>query len=200
MDLNQQLFDFLFQFTHKSGLLDGLFVFFAKYLTYLLVTAILIWLFGKAGRKLIFIFSELAISAILSRGLIAEWIRFFYYNPRPFEALGFTSLVSESSASFPSGHMTFLFALGTVIFFYNKKFGGWFLGLSFIVGIARIFAGVHWPYDIAGGIVIGALCGFIVHKILYPYWVKLELGPNVVKVGEIEVDADGTMTEIPNPQ
>jgi undecaprenyl-diphosphatase len=162
-----------------------------------LVLAIVVWLFKKPRREALFLFAELAISAIIARGLITEWIRFFYYHPRPLEVLGFTSLISESGASFPSGHMTFLFSLAVVILFYNRKFGWWLVGLSFIVGLARIFAGVHWPLDILGGTAIGALCGYIVHKIIYPYWTKLIMGPNVVKVGEIKVGADGEVTEIP---
>jgi undecaprenyl-diphosphatase len=185
--MNQALFAFFHSFANRSPFLDGIFIFFAKYLTYFLVLAILIWLLKKPRRQALFLFGELVISVILARGLITEWVRFFYYHPRPFEALGFTSLISESGASFPSGHMTFLFSLALIVWFYNHKFGSWLLGLSFIVGVARIFAGVHWPLDILGGIIIGALCGYIVHKILYPYWRKLTTEPSVVQVEEIDI-------------
>lgn len=171
--MNEKLFGILWGFAHKSGLLDSGIIFFAKYLTYFLVIALLIWLFSKETRKRIFIFAELSLSVILARGLITEWIRFAYYHPRPFEALGLQSLIPESGASFPSGHMTFFFSLGLVLWFYNRKFGSWFLGLSFVVGIARIMAGVHWPLDILGGIVVGILCAILVHKLFKPYWNRL---------------------------
>lgn len=185
--MNLTIFNFFWSFANRSPFLDGVIIFFAKYLTYLLVLAIIIWLLKKPRRQALFLFAELAISAILARGLITEWIRFFYDHPRPFAMLGFNPLIPESSSSFPSGHMTFLFSLVLIVWFYNRKLGSWLLGLSLIVGAARIFAGVHWPLDILGGMAIGVICASFVQKIVSPYWAKAALGPDVVKVGEIVV-------------
>lgn len=188
MNVNQQLFQFLFGLANRGAFLDAGIIFFAKYLTYFLVIALIIWLISKESRKRLFIFAELSIAAIIARGLLTEWIRFAYYHARPFEALNFASLIPESGASFPSGHMTFLFSLGMILWFYNRKFGYWFLGLSFVVGLARIAAGVHWPLDILGGIIIGALSAWIIHKFLKPYWIRLaEPKEEVVEIEEVDV-------------
>jgi len=61
--------------------------------------------------------------------------------------------------SFPSGHMTFLFALGMAIYFHNKKAGYLLFAGGFLIGLARIFVGVHYPLDIFGGIILGILVG-----------------------------------------
>jgi len=193
--MNQQLFDFFHNISGRGAFLDAGIIFFAKYLTYFLVIALLVWLFSKDSRRRLFIFAELAIAAIVARGLITEWIRFTYYHARPFEALGFQSLIPESGASFPSGHMTFLFALGLVVWLYNRKFGYWFLGLSFVVGIARIAAGVHWPMDILGGILVGALSAILIHKLLKPYREGLiKQKEEIVEIEEVDI------IEIQNPQ
>ena len=193
--MDQKSFEILWNFANKSGILDAGIIFFAKYLTYFLVIALIIWLFSKDSHKRLFIFAELSIAAIVARGLITEWIRFAYYHARPFEALGFQSLIPESGASFPSGHMTFLFALGLVVWLYNRKFGYWFLGLSFVVGIARIAAGVHWPMDILGGILVGVLSAIFIHKLLKPYWGRLvKPKEEIVEIEEIDI------IEIQNPQ
>jgi undecaprenyl-diphosphatase len=184
--MNLAIFNFFWKFANRSPFLDAIFIFFARYLIYFLVLAIIIWLIKKPRREALFLFAELALSAIVARGLITEWIRFFYDHPRPFALLGFNPLVPESGASFPSGHMTFLFSLALIVWYYNRKFGWWLLGLSFIVGVARIFAGVHWPLDILGGIAIGALSAYAVHRILLPYWRKLVPEPSVVEVVEVE--------------
>jgi membrane-associated phospholipid phosphatase len=34
------------------------------------------------------------------------------------------------------------------------------------MGIARIYAGVHWPFDILGGIAVGIISGYFIHWLL----------------------------------
>lgn len=193
--MNQQLFDFFHNISGRGAIFDAGIIFFAKYLTYFLVIALIVWLFSKDSRKRLFLFAELSIAAIVARGLITEWIRFAYYHARPFEALGFQSLIPESGASFPSGHMTFLFSLGLIVWLYNRKFGYWFLGLSFAVGIARIAAGVHWPLDILGGMLVGMLSAIFVHKLLKPYWEGLvKPKEEIIEIEEVDI------IEIESPQ
>jgi undecaprenyl-diphosphatase len=138
-----------------------LIVFFASYLPYILIVIAVYLLFTKEKnwRQRLYIFSVFALSAILSRGLITEIIRFFYYHPRP----------SGPGNSFPSGHMTFYFVLALAVFFLlNKKWGWFFIASVIIIGLARVLAGIHWYSDIAGGILIAAACYFFVEKILLP--------------------------------
>lgn len=165
--MNQSLFQFIHQFAGHSALLDHVGIFFANYLPYLLAAAFLVLAAYEPGlRKKLYLFAEGAIAVMLSRGLLTEIIRFFYHHERPFAFYNFTPLIGESGSSFPSGHMTFFFALAAVVWYANRRWGWWFLGLSFAVGIARIYVGVHWPFDIFGGIVIGIACGMFVHRLL----------------------------------
>ena len=94
-------------------------------------------------------------SAVLARLVITEIIRFFYHSPRPFMVYDFTPLIYDFNSSFPSGHAAFFFALAMAVFFFHKKWGiVYFLG-SFIIVLSRIMAGIHWPVDILGGIIVG---------------------------------------------
>ncbi len=168
--MNQVIFQWIFQFAGRSFLLDDLGVLFAKYLPYFLVVWFFILIFRENGwRRKVFLFLEGALAVILSRGLVTEIIRFFYHHPRPFDVFGFTPLVAESGSSFPSGHAAFLFALAVKVFYLNRKWGTWFFAMSFLVGIARIYAGVHWPADILGGIIVGLASGYFIHALLAPY-------------------------------
>lgn len=74
-----------------------------------------------------------------------------------------TQLINESGYSFPSGHAAFYFALSMAVYLYNKKLGVILFVVSLIMGIARIYAGVHWPSDILGGIVVGVITALVVN-------------------------------------
>lgn len=144
-------------------------VFFAKYFGYVLIAGLLVFILND-WRKRLFLVVQMIIAAILSRGIITEVIRFFWHRDRPYIGMGVDPLITPmDSASFPSGHATFFFALGAVLYFYNKPLGILFLAGSVIVGVARILALVHWPSDIIAGALIGMACGWLVWKsaILY---------------------------------
>ena len=93
-------------------------------------------------------------------------IRFFYHEPRPFSFYNFTPLFNEAGWSFPSAHAAWFFALALVVFFANRKWGWWFIALAVLMGLARIYAGVHWPMDIVGGAIVGLLSAWAVHRML----------------------------------
>ena len=138
--------------------LDWLAVFFADYLGYFVFLAFLILVFKERNRReKIYFFSFVFFSLILARGIIAEAIKFFISRPRPFFVLNFQPLIDSNgiSASMPSGHAVFYFALATAVFLFNGKTGRWFFGAAFLIGLARIFTGVHWPTDILVGAAIG---------------------------------------------
>ncbi|MDI6734200.1 MAG: phosphatase PAP2 family protein [Patescibacteria group bacterium] len=161
------IFQFIHSFTGKLKILDLSGIFFAEYLSYFLLLAaiIFLWREGSIKRKLNLFFT-LILAVIISWGVFVDIIRFFYNRPRPFLILGFTPLINESSFAFPSRHAAVLFVVAFVIFSFNKKFGYWFFGFSFLVGLARIFVGVHWPSDIVGGFVVALLAFLIVRKLI----------------------------------
>ncbi len=153
-----------------APLLDALGVFLALYLPYLLGLALLVFVFKqKTTKQKLGAFLSLALAVVVSRGILTEIIRFVYPITRPFAALNFAPLISESGASFPSGHTAFFFAVAFTLFFaFDKSWGGWFLVLSTLIGVARIFVGVHYPMDILGGIVIGFISYLIVKALVKP--------------------------------
>ncbi|MEK7193801.1 MAG: phosphatase PAP2 family protein [Patescibacteria group bacterium] len=132
----------------------------------------------KNWRQRIYFASLAALSVILSRGVITEAIRFLYPKLRPFAVLSIEPLINHSSSgSFPSGHSAAFFALAFVLLFFNKKWGWRFLGMALIMGLARIFVGVHWPSDILGGAVIGLISVIIIRKLLPSPEAKIKEAP-----------------------
>ena len=151
----------------RSVFTDSIGIFFANYLAYLLGIAALVFVFKQSEwRSRMGVFFHLALAALISRGIIAEIIHQIYDRPRPFMAMGFQSLIGESGASFPSGHASLFFALSFTIFAIDRRWGWWFLALSLLNGIARVFVGVHYPSDILGGILVGLAGWAVVHFLL----------------------------------
>jgi undecaprenyl-diphosphatase len=156
MDYN--LFIFINNLVGKWGWLDSLAIFCAQYLIYFLVIGAVLFSFSLKRKERIRYLFLTGASVILSRLIITELIRFIWHRSRPFAVHQVNLLIERgASGSFPSGHMTFLFALAAVVYFFNKKFGIAFFILSFLVGLARVFVGIHYPFDILGGIIIGVL-------------------------------------------
>lgn len=175
LNLNRNLFEFLFGWSGKSAVIDVLIVFVAKFLPYLVALGLLAWVFSRAEWKLRwFLFAEGAMGVILARGIVTEAVRFFYRNPRPFEVLNLPPLISESSSSFPSAHAAFFFALATTGFYHSRRLGWWIFGLAAAIGLGRVIAGVHWPLDILSGMGIGILSAAIAHRLVKPQLERLE--------------------------
>ncbi len=167
MELNKYLFEKIYSAVGHSSFMDAVAIFFAEYFTYLLIAGVAFWILSRGGKKIIFsVFSFVFLSVLFSRGIITEVIRYFYKSPRPFTALGFEPLIFDGNQSFPSGHTAFLFAFAFSIFLINKKFGIWLAVAGLLVALARIYAGVHWPFDILGGVVVALIGTFIAHFLL----------------------------------
>ena len=168
MNFDLTLFNLVFNLAKKSRFLDALGIFLAKYLPYVLVILTIYLLFKeKSWKNQVYFFSFTILSVILSRGIITEFIKFFLHRERPFVALNFQPLAMPwGSWAFPSGHATAFFALAFAIFFINKYWGAWFIVAACLMGLARIFIGVHWPTDIVGGILIAFISVLIIKKLL----------------------------------
>ena len=165
---DQNLFLMISGLAGKSRLLDFLGIFSAEYLGYVLIAGFLIFVFSLTNFKERFrLLSFVLLSLIVSRGILTELIRFFYHRPRPFMVLEITPLITEADkGAFPSGHAAFYFALALSLLFFNRKLGWYFIGASILMGISRVFVGVHWPLDIVGGIVVALISVYSVNLLL----------------------------------
>jgi undecaprenyl-diphosphatase len=73
--------------------------------------------------------------------------------------------------SFPSGHTTTAFAVAITLALMAERPKAWWyvgIGLATLVGISRVYRGVHWPTDVIGGAALGAASALVVRAILTP--------------------------------
>jgi membrane-associated phospholipid phosphatase len=128
--------------------------------------AIAIWLGFKGEKKKSwqsFLYVGLSIAFA---GLISYVIKNIGLVPRPYEVDPRIVQWSVGGGfSFPSGHTTEAFAAATALTFLFPK---WSLALpvffwASLVAFSRIYLGVHYPFDVLGGIAIGTTTSYALH-------------------------------------
>ena len=176
--VNVQWFTAINSLAGKNAVLDAIMIFSAKYLIYIIPIILLYLWFRKSendGNKKfsIFLFFSVLIAIIISMIISA-----LYYHPRPF-VLGLgTQLISHApDSSFPSDHTTAMFAFSLPFLYFKRyKSGTVLVILSSLVGFARVFCGVHFPFDIIGGFFLGLIVSYILflfRKPLFEYFSKI---------------------------
>jgi undecaprenyl-diphosphatase len=86
--------------------------------------------------------------------LLADAIKFAVPRHRPFEPqLG----PHERTHSFPSGHTATAFAGATMLASYAPRLRVPLYVLAVLIGLSRLYNGVHYPTDVIAGAVLGLL-------------------------------------------
>lgn len=99
-------------------------------------------------------------------------------RPRPWLVMeNFVNLVPEHDPnSFPSGHTNaaFAFALGVCAAGDSRR---WMkiaaVCAAVVMGLSRLYVGVHFPSDVLAGAVIGSLCGLLGAWLVSKAWERL---------------------------
>ena len=109
---------------------------------------------------------EAGVSLIVSH-LIVHVIKRITNRPRPYITL---KNITEASIpfepySFPSGHTTAAFSLAVTLTLYTPiwELECLFLALASLIGLSRVYLGVHYPSDVLIGGLIGAVCAYVIH-------------------------------------
>ena len=141
-------------FKYKNNLLTN----FMKIITlfgsaYVIVPCCIILLFALKNKKnKILMMSNLVIITLLN-----QLLKRVFRRLRPINGI-----ISESGYSFPSGHsmvsMAFYGFLIYLLYKSNFKYKNIFIGLLIVlillIGISRIYLGVHYPTDVFGGFLL----------------------------------------------
>jgi undecaprenyl-diphosphatase len=116
------------------------------------------------------------VMAVAIGGLINSFIKDAVDRPRPLVAFAdeirmgtvwvHTVFEQWRHYSFPSGHSQAAFGAATAVSYYYR---GWIIPAVFagaiLVGISRIYLGVHFPLDVVGGAVVGITCSLVICRV-----------------------------------
>ena len=123
-----------------------------------------LWLSGRAadrfGNQLVTIPGA---SSVGIANAITSFINAQVFRPRPFLDNDLPLLFYQpTDSSYPSNAAAVGFALATAVFVRHRRMGAALYVLALLWGLARVYAGVHYPSDILAGAAVGLASGLAV--------------------------------------
>lgn len=101
----------------------------------------------------------LSLSALIISHMLAVLIKRRFQRVRPYDVLAQAkmSILPLKDYSFPSGHTTAAFSTFIPFLFVAPSLTQVLLPLACMVGLSRIYLGVHYPSDVLAGAMVGTL-------------------------------------------
>ena len=124
------------------------------------VLAAAMWLWGErrqvhAQRHLV-----IKVALAIAVSLTISWtMGQLFPHERPFVAnIGYNFLQHAADNSFPSDHGTVIFTFALAFLFWHRLWSGLVLMATGVaIAWSRVYLGVHWPMDMLGGFLCGAV-------------------------------------------
>lgn len=109
-----------------------------------------------------------ALAAITISQTIVHSLKRILSRERPYKIIEQLNTygINLKDYSFPSGHTTAAFSIATTIALNIPRLSILAFSIAIIVGISRIYLGVHYPTDVAAGIILGISTALLVHLYL----------------------------------
>ena len=117
---------------------------------------------------------------------VNDALKLAFHGPRPYwystDVIGYAS---ETSFGVPSGHAQIAVGVWGMLAAGLRKWWGWLIAILVIllIGISRLYLGVHFPHDVILGWLIGALLLWLVLRFWKPVtaWLKkMSLGRQIL--------------------
>jgi|GEM_PF-3614760 len=159
----------------KVNLLSKILLFITKnsqYIWFFIFTALFLVPFNKKKKPELLYFLACFSGFIISWHFCDEYLKPFFSRERPFDFLDQYCVIGHksSSSSFPSGHTVTAFTGGFLAFFFKRKknllIACLALLFSLVCAYTRIFIGVHYFFDVLGGIFFALIISFTWYKLI----------------------------------
>ncbi|OJE44166.1 undecaprenyl-diphosphatase [Bacillus proteolyticus] len=152
--MNYTVFQWINNFAGSSKLLDTLMIAITNSVPYVTILFMLILWFNNGKKEnairkqYTVLYTTLSVSIAL---LVNVLIHAVYYHPRPFITHHVNQLVPHAAdSSFVSDHSVLVFSIAFVFILRGEKLKYIALIWAILVGVSRMYVGVHYPLDILG--------------------------------------------------
>lgn len=125
---------------------------------------LVLFVFGKKESKKA---SFLVLTALFASYLTGEEVlKHIFHRPRPFLTIPWVNLLVQppGSLSFPSAHAANAFASGLVLARKIPALTWPVFILAVLMAFSRVYVGVHYPFDVLAGSLVGIICALLVLK------------------------------------
>jgi len=128
-------------------------------------TMVSCWILAVFGKNNVRLSAIEALTALVSSHLFVQLLKRTITRPRPYMVLSDTNTFNYllKDYSFPSGHATASFSMAVTFSIFFPSIAFILISLAALVGISRIYMGLHYPSDVLIGSTIGMISSYATH-------------------------------------
>ena len=153
---------------HRAAWLDPIFIALSVIGYGGIVWVALATMLSLVARRSVLLPTALTAGSVWAADLVAAILKNVIDRPRP------PSIVPEADSllggtlgsSLPSGHAATSFAGAVVLAYLFPRALPWLVTLAVAISFSRVYVGVHYPFDVLAGAVVGASVGALVVLVL----------------------------------
>ncbi|MGE7917134.1 undecaprenyl-diphosphatase [Lysinibacillus xylanilyticus] len=163
--MNYEVFQWINDLAGRFPFLDKGMIFITNSVPYVVIVFMLfLWFTGNKEKREEKQYTAMYIVFTCLLGLALNAIlHFVYYHPRPFVTHHVHQLVPHAvDSSFVSDHAVLVFSVACTLLLRKDSWKYPVLVWAIIVGISRIFVGVHYPADVIGGALLSLGASIVV--------------------------------------
>lgn len=165
-EVNIQLFRMINDLGKHYTFINPGMIFIAEYMVIFLALSVLIFWFTRVNKNRMMIICA-SITFFIAE-LIGKIAGKIHSNNQPFAELPNVNKLIEKAVdnSFPSDHTILFFSFCVCFWIFRSSWGFLWGLLAILVGISRIWVGVHYPADVFTGAIISIISALLVYLVV----------------------------------
>lgn len=146
--------------------LNPIAIFIADYMVYVLLIGLIAYWFTRTNQNRMMVIQS--VLAFVLAEVLGKIAGIFNHHFQPFVELPHVNKLIEHAVdnAFPSDHSILFFSICFSIWLVRKKEGWVWLTVACLVGVSRIWVGVHFPGDVLTGALIGICAALVIYWIV----------------------------------